>query len=547
MRRAFAVALASAGMMLAAVPVSAQSAYQERDPAEVLKEQLVALQGNPDSLEALISAGYASVALGDLQAAGGFFGRAATYHTNDPRPQAGLGATMAASGDADRALTYFAQAERLGATPAQVGVDRGLAYDLNGQLEAAERDYRAALGSRRDYDARRRLSLNLAMQGDRTGALAFLKPLLDIGDADAQRNRAFVLALTGDMDGARRAFDNAMPGTADRIDPFIRRLALISVPQKAAAVHLGQFPTERDVQMAAAGPPPQQPQATPRRQATPSLDQPSRPVETRRTASAASVEAAPQASQPERRRRVFRQQVVERPTPHGRDRRVQLVEVTPDEPAQQQQPAPATSTPTTSTPTTTSSVQPGLSGFQLPSSQPVAEPVRESRVDTIQLPPAATRNDDNVVANSQPDAGERLASIDTTLSRMPAQISRPKVEVPPAPQPKVETQVSRPKVEAPRPAPKPDIGVEGTHWVQLAGGSRKDAMPFEWRRISLQAGSALNGQSGHVTQGVDYYRLLVGPFPNSGAAQTLVNKLKAEGVDSFSWRRDPAGLKIEKL
>lgn len=524
MKRVLGIMLASAGLMLSAAPAHAQYAYEERNPAEVLKAQLQVLNGRPNDLDALISAGYASVALGDLQAAGGFFGRAATYHPQDPRPQAGMGAAMAASGDADRALAFFVQAERLGATPAQFGVDRGLAYDLIGQLDAAERDYRSALGTRRDPDARRRLSLNLAMQGDRTAALAFLKPLLDQGDADAQRNRAFVLALTGDMDGARRAFDNAMPGSADRIDPFIRRLGLISVPQKAAAVHLGRFPTDRDVQMAAAAPPPATP--APRRRATPTLDQPSPPVQQRR-AEAPAPQAEPETSPPPRRRRVFRQQVIERPGPHGRDRRVELIEVTPENDAPAEQPT-----------ATTSDARPGLDGFQLPSTQPEREPVRTSRVDNIQLPPAVTQPDDTVVARESEARTDRLASIDTALERLPEQISRPKVETPPPPQP---------KVEAPRPAPKPDIGVEGTHWVQLAGGSRKDAMPFEWRRISRRANGALNGQSGHVTQGVDYYRLLVGPFANSREAQAMVNRLKAQGVDSFSWRRDPARLKIEKL
>lgn len=525
-KNAVTAMLAASSLAILAPAASAQ--YAGEAPAETLKRQLQTLNSRPNDMEALIAAGYASVALGDYPAAGGFFGRAADVNGNDPRPQAGMGAVMAETGDAERALAYFAAAERLGGKPADFAVDRGLAYDLIGQLKAAESDYRKGLGTHRDAQARRRLALNLAMQGDRTAALAFLKPLLDAGDPAAQRGRAFVLALTGDLDGARRAFDSAMPGSAARIDPFIRKLGIIAVPQKAAAVHLGLFPSDDDIQLAARNPAP--------RAAPPQPAQPAPRRAEQRPAPVQAEDDEEEVGSDGRRVRRFRQVVAERPTPHGRDRRVKLVEIDPLGPVETEDDSSAPREPERPAP------GPGLSNFSLPSTPSAAE----RSVDSVALPPSGRNEATSTLPSEQPS--QRLAGIDEALDRLPAQVSRPKVEVPPAPRPRVEVPPApKPRVEQSRPAVQADIGVAGTYWVQLAGGGRKDAMPFEWRRISRRAGNALNGQSGHVTQGVDFYRLLIGPFDSDDEAQQMVNRLKAEGVDSFAWQRRPAMLRIEKI
>lgn len=529
-----------AGAALAAmVPATAFSlpaaaAVQQQTAPDALKESLQALATNPRDFDALLKAGRASVELGDLQAAGGFFGRAADLRPDDPRPQAGMGAAMAQAGDASRALAYFTAAEARGGSVAQFGVDRGLAYDLQGNLKAAEADYRAGLGRERDAEARRRLALNLAMQGERTAAIAFLQPLLNEGDSGAQRSRAFVLALTGDLDGARRAIDYAMPGAGEQIDPFLRLLPSLGSAEKAAAVHLGRFPTSLDQGAAA-----QSPSPAPRRETRVAEVAPTPPPAPRRTEAPREERVAQRpseaASEPDTtpRRRVFRQVVTERPTPHGIDRRYELVEITdagkPEEPENARDalaPRPSVSERESAAAT---AEEPG---FTLPS----AEPVREARVETVDLPPAAAPVEEYEQAAAEPET--RLASIDETLSSLPPPAPQPKFEIPPAPQPKVEATPAR--------AAAPDIGVAGTHWVQLAGG-RQDAMSYEWRRIRRAANGALDGQTGHVTQGVDFFRLLVGPFDNRGQAQALVNKLRAEGVDSFAWRRTPARLKIEEL
>lgn len=490
------LAISALALLVAAGPVAAQQIYNET-PTEALKRNLNILSDSPNNMDALLEAGRASIELGDYASAAGFFGRAEDLNPRDPRPKAGKGATLAEMGDAAGALASFADAERLGGRVDVYALSRGLAYDLVGQLKPAQADYRKAMNGPRGDEARRRLALSLAMSGEKTAALAILKPLLDTGDPAARRTHAFVLALTGDIDGARRAIDSAMPGASSRIDPFFRKLPLISIEQKAAAVHLGIFPQEGDIRLA---------QANSR-----SSDKPA--PSTRR--------------QPARDKRELEQ--------------ANRTPVTVGERA-----APPERTPATNLPSQNRVEPVGLpptSDFTLPSSVAAGAPEpRQDRLASI----------DNLLASGQPSTSEQPLGRKPNSSGPPP-APQPKYEPPPAPQPKVEEAlVSTPKVEPakpkPKPAPpKPDIGVSGTYWIQLAGGGRKDAMPREWSRIKGKAGGLLDVKSGHVTQGVDYFRLVAGPFKTKAEAQTLVNKLRGAGIECFVWTRDPALIKIEKI
>jgi Flp pilus assembly protein TadD len=232
----------------AQVPVG----YHE-SPADALARNVKVLGSKPKDFQSLIGAGRAALALGDTQAAAGFFGRAQEVWPSSPLPQACMGAAMAMSGEARGALQYFARAVQLGATQSMIGADRGLAYDLLGQHAQAQADYRAALLGRDGDEARRRLALSLAITGKKPEALSILSPLMARGDAAAARTRAFVLALTGDVAGAKSAIEAAMPGSSDNMAFFFRKLPELRSDQKAAAVNLGIFPDSR---LASAAPSP---------------------------------------------------------------------------------------------------------------------------------------------------------------------------------------------------------------------------------------------------------------------------------------------------
>lgn len=246
--------LASGAVASTVAPGNASAqplAVASESPAAALARNVRILVDSPKQLDALIGAGKAALELGDTQSAAGFFGRAEDVNSNSPLAEAGMGAALVATGNPTAALTYFARAQALGARPASIGCDRGLAYDLLGNQVAAQTDYRAALmGPDRD-EARRRLALSLAISGKASLAISTLQPLIQLHDQAAQRVRALVLALDGNLAEAKAALDYTMPGASARMDPFFRRLPTLTNVQKAAAVHLGIFP-ESGAAMAAA-------------------------------------------------------------------------------------------------------------------------------------------------------------------------------------------------------------------------------------------------------------------------------------------------------
>jgi Flp pilus assembly protein TadD len=243
-----ACACTGAAALVTGTPAAAQGSYSpyNETPAAALARYVRALASDPKDFESLIGAGRAALELGDTQAAAGFFARADEINPRSPLPQAGMGAVSVANGEPQGALPYFKRAQQLGASVAELGCDRGLAYDLLGKQADAQADYRAALSGPDADEARRRLALSLAISGNKADALATLAPLAAQGDAAVGRTRAFVLALTGDANAAMTAADAAMPGSWARVAPFLQKLPTLRPGQKAAAVNLGIFPDSGD-------------------------------------------------------------------------------------------------------------------------------------------------------------------------------------------------------------------------------------------------------------------------------------------------------------
>jgi Flp pilus assembly protein TadD len=243
--RVIGALLACAGTaVVMPAPALAQGSYSPYDEtaAAALARYVRALASDPKDFTSLVGAGRAALELGDSQAAAGFFARADEVNPRSPLPQAGMGAVSVANGEPQAALPYFTRAQQLGAPVAIFGADRGLAYDLLGRQSDAQADYRAALGGADGDAARRRLAMSLAISGKKAEALQMLGPLMARGDGAAARCRAFVLALTGDSNGAMVAIDAAMPGSWSRVSPFLQGLPALAPAQKAAAVNLGIFP-----------------------------------------------------------------------------------------------------------------------------------------------------------------------------------------------------------------------------------------------------------------------------------------------------------------
>jgi len=496
-----------------------------------LRGFMMRIADNPRDLDALVGAGGEAVRMGDAQAALGFFTRAQEIAPRDPRVVAGVASALVIAEQPRDALALFQQAVDLGADPATIAADRGLAYDMVGDNVRAIENYRLAQRANDIALVRRRLALALAIGGQRAEALRVIDADLRAHDRAAWRTQAFVLALTGDAAGAEDTARRVMPpGTAERMAPFFARLAALTPAQKAMAVHFGQFPAQ-NVALAANSPPPVA--ARPDRQApaasrTPEQEEARFPTpisryarppertladvlrgqgENRQPAQAGAQVAT--ASPPPRPLRRFEPPPAEEPAPGavaGPPRPVQGAPTPASAPA-----AGATTTVPARAPTIDFAA--------------IAETVR-SLPPEVPLSPPPPR-----AAQDQP----RPAPARET--QPPAQ--RPQQQRQPQQQP--PERPSRRAAATPRPPANPS-----RHWVQIATGPNRDALPREFARLRAKASAQLRGRQAWTTPLGRTNRLLVGPFATPAEAQALVNALGANDVGAIAWTSE-AGQEIERL
>lgn len=571
-RRAGRAALILSAVLAPTVPAAAQYAppqLQAERPEDALARNLRLIAQNPRNFLALVAAGRAALATGDTQAAVGFFGRAEEINPRAWQPQAGMAAAMVAMGDPRGAFNYFARAQQNGAAHILIAADRGLAFDLIGDQPRAQSDYRAALVGADADEARRRLALSLAISRDMKGAAATIEPLLRRRDPEAVRINAFVLALAGDREGARRSIDSVMPGAGARFDPFFKILPVLRPDEKAAAVHLGEFPKDAAQRYAYAQPistspvvtvggsrqtivsaaPPQRRAAAPTKQRVSPSEQQPQPTTDKLRAKSAARSPSPRpirepffaSNDPSRFRSTFTSQAPSKPKPKAASPKpVQAAPTAEPEPRQAgrlddiaallTQPSPAPESVAT---------QP----------EPTAAPSEPLiRIAEAQVPEPGFDLDKQLVSMPKVERSEP----EPPISKPKVERAAPKADAKAAADKKKADRLAaekKAKAEAERKAKAEAarLGVAGTNWVQIAGGSNQDRMATEYKKLAAKAGSLLKARSGYVTQGKDYFRLLVGPFPTTEEAQEFVRKLDKAGIDSFRWTRNPAQIRIEKL
>jgi Flp pilus assembly protein TadD len=219
----------------------AQTADENRD-ADALAADMRLLAANPLDIEALVTAGELTLRMGDNTAAAGFFGRAEKLDPLNPRVKAGLGSLLVRAERPGEALRRFQEAEARGLDPRKYAADRGLAYDLIGEQERAQRDYRLALRAGPDDEVTRRYALSMGISGHKKEALDLLDPLLRKSDRAAWRDRAFILAMSGDREGAQKIANSMMsPGLGAGLAPFFDRLPMLSAADRAFAINFGEL------------------------------------------------------------------------------------------------------------------------------------------------------------------------------------------------------------------------------------------------------------------------------------------------------------------
>jgi tetratricopeptide (TPR) repeat protein len=568
------LSLSLSGLVLAGLPqaVAAQNAIVQPLPppeAEDLNEALRRLSRSPSDLDALLEAGEASVALGDSDAAMGFYVRAQDISPGNARMKAGLGRVFLAEGRAIEALRFFAEAEAAGYPLVEMAADRGLAFDLVGDNLRAQELYRLALARNDDPATSRRLALSLAIAGKRAEFERVLLPQLQDEDRAGFRTRAFGLAILGDEREAISIAEALMPADlALRMTPYLRYMARLTKAQQAAAANLGTFPRASDIgrdMPAIAGYADQGSAIS--RQADASLT-PSGPAmgSSRPAQAAATPAASPSQSDRTDRREAERseRQALAGLDPISRARaRSQQTRAAPPAtaaPAPTPAPAPAPEPVEGAGPVRNPTPVPApaqlaialpteaapMTAAATPLQGPAIEP--EERIEAFDLAQSTARTAEPapvLAADTGPLPSGSLEDVFAEFEAIPAAPPRAVLGA-------VDVTAIQPPREraappsAPERAAPPVVEHPSRHWVQVATGRDRDALKFDWRRISRNAQTLLDGKGPFVTPWVEANRLLAGPYPSAAEARSVVAKLKEQEIDSFTFQ-SPRGQEIETL
>jgi hypothetical protein len=530
----FALLLLMGGSALTVAPVHAQRAIvQPLPPPEMadLRRALARLAVSPKDVGALIDAGNASLALEDIDAAIAFFGRAEALDPGNARVKLGLAGAYVVSTRPIEALRLFAEAEKGGADASLFAAKRGLAFDLVGDNASAQQQYRLALSRRDDPRVREQLAISQAVSGDRKGFEATLLPLLEAKDLGAFRTRAFGLAiLKRDKEAADLAKAVMPAALANAFMPYLRQLPQLSPVEQIAAVHLGVFPAKgqptRSTPAVAARPPAATSSSASGRltPSGPTLGSSIPPANSGTRGASSSAGTPPSkpaaAVTPAARPVVQATQAVVQPAQASA--RAVLVPATPQVAAQQ--------------------------------SAPDVTPATQRRIDLAKA-----------FAGLTPATQAALApgAVDVTRLTVPRD-PKPLAKAPPKPEPKPEPKpalASAAKPSAPGPkakaaakpaaaAVKPAKPAKPAHpariWLQLAAGSNRDALAFDWRRLSKAGGATLKGKEAHVAQVGRTNRLLAGPYASIKEANAAVKALRDAGVESLRYD-SPDGQEVVKL
>lgn len=520
-------------------PLAAQAVVQSLPARETaqLNAALRRLAARPTDLDALLSAGNASLALRDAGAAAGFFARAASLAPGDARVQLGQARVALEQRRPVAALAGFALAEKAGVRPLDMAGDRGLAFDLVGDNATAQQLYRGILAVGDSAEVRRRLALSLAISGNRQEFERVLYPLLRDQDRSAFRTRAFGLAILGLTDAAVEIADAMMPtDLALRIAPYLRYMPRLTKAQQAAAGNLGAFPAATEIgrdsadiaAYAAAG-------ARIAARADTSLTPSGAALGPR--VPAGGSRNAPARRIPDRERATARASA---PVPA---------------PAPAPVPAPAFSIARNDAPARSGAAP------EFAPTPPV-------------VPPPAPAQPALVVAGTQPrvtGGGERPSLADAFADLGPAPSAsgpaaadavdvarlaavrkaaeakaRKATEIEASAKKAADAKAAKAKAQKAAKAAKAAKDSEpARHWLQVGVGRNVAAFAFDWKRLAKQAGGALDGKGPWAVKYGATNRMLAGPFPSEAAARAMLKRLKDKDIEALPFA-SAVGEKVAK-
>ena len=530
-------------------PDPATKAAMDRRTAArtLLSSALGRIAANANDATALLDAGRASIDLEDYRAALSFLLRAEQAAPRNGEVKAALGSAAVHMENPTRALDYFGEAQLLGAPERIFLADRGLARDLLGQQDQAQRDYQLALSTTPSDEVTRRYALSLGISGDPDRAIQLLGPQLRQSSRAAWRSRAMILAMNGRGDEAKQIVDATMPPQlAENILPYLLKMDRLNPAQMAAAAHFGRFPSgelgpaRRPVQMAAATPAPAtaaKPAVKPRRgreaKPAPALAPTSTPAAAVRRQSDPVPVAKPG---PVPTPKPTTPSAARTPAPTSPAAR----------PAPTPTPAPAPAAAGSSAPTPVGvavkpdagPVGPGFSIAEMgagASAAPAPGPATSAAaplaslaeiVSSIDIPAEEMAKPDNAVG------ADTLARLLEEKHKAEAAEAAKRAKEDAAAKAKAEAE-AKAKEEAERRKANP-----ARIWVQIATGSNLKALAFDYNRFSKRNAALFKGKSGSTAEWGQTRRLLVGPFKDKKSAQDwLADYKKAEG-DGFLFNSD---------
>jgi len=582
-----------------------KAAMEKRTAARaLLSSSLARIASNNSDTSALLNAGRASIELEDYRAALGFLVRAEQANPRDGAVKAALGSAMVHMENPTRALDYFGEAQLMGAPERLFLADRGLARDLLGQQDAAQRDYQLALSIAPNDELTRRYALSLGISGDADRAIQLLTPQLRAQDRGAWRLRAMILAMNGRDKEATDIVNATMPpAMAQNITPYLTQMDRLNPAQQAAAAHFGRFPNgqlgpkRKPVQVAAATPPPAAPSATAtgRRQATGDQRRPimsatpapvgRKPVSepaappaatTPAAAPALAVSTPPATSTPPGSsaanapvlRSPFQQTIrkpIETPTPTPAPAPTQAVRPVPP-PAS----IPAASAPEPIGVAVDAGKGPVGPGFSIadmgrstaavPTSVPSAAteavaPASSPAVSAVAATPASVSAPlaslADIVGSIEIPA-EELAQSDhavgaDTLARLMA--DKRKAEAAEAAKREKDSAAAKLKAEADAKAKEEAAEKKANPariWVQVATGANAKALATDFGKFAKKSPAVFKGKSGATAEWGKTRRLLVGPFKDRKAAQDWLADYKKAGGDGFLFNSE-AGQEVDPV
>lgn len=558
-------------------------AMQKRTAARaLLSSALARIASNNSDTAALLDAGRASIELEDYRAALGFLVRAEQASPRDGAVKAALGSAMVHMENPTRALDYFGEAQLMGASERLFLSDRGLARDLLGQQDAAQRDYQLALSITPNDELTRRYALSLGISGDADRAIQMLTPQLRAQDRGAWRLRAMILAMNGRDKEATDIVNATMPpAMAQNIMPYLTQMDRLNPAQQAAAAHFGRFPNgqlgpkRKPVQVAAATPPPsaassvtgkrpteggqRQPVASP----TPApattrgkLD----PVSAAKPpVSAASVAAMPIAKPPAAAPSPVPapagREVAEAPVLQQPFRSTIRPALSPSTPITTSTPVAAASVSTPTPASTPSAAAPELIGTAVDADKGAVGPgfsiadMGRSAAGVSSPAPLATLAD---IVGSIEIPAEELAQSDNavgaaTLAKLLE--DKRKAEAVEAAKREKDSVAAKAKAEADARAKEEAAEKKASPariWVQVATGANARALATDFGKFAKKFPALFKGKSGGSAEWGKTRRLLLGPFKDRKAAQDWLADYKKAGGDGFLFNSE-AGQSVDPI